>query len=138
MKMRLLPSILVLVAALTSAFTLEASLKKNMKQIGRAVKAVGQQLDDSAKNADSIAKLSDAVELLKKAQEQMPESLEKLEKAKQDESFKKFKETIQKEIDLIVSLKKTLETNDNTKAQNIFKEITDVKKKAHKEFDPEN
>lgn len=138
MKNKLLVFALASVTSISFAFTLEASLKKNMKQIGKLVKAVSKQIDDPSKNADSSAKISDVLELLKKSMEQMPESVEKKSKEAQEPAMKQYKELIEKEIQLSTELKKNFEANDNAKAAETLKEMNSIKKKGHKEFDPED
>lgn len=140
--MRMLLTFLMMTLSLTgfSSLAQEApaseTLKHHMKEIGELFKGIGSRIKDPSQNAANAEASAQISALFKITQAQWPEHLHSLPESHRAEAFQKYQEMIQQCIDIATRLEQAFLHNDDGAAQEIYREMKDLKELGHEEFDP--
>ncbi|HWU44826.1 MAG TPA: cytochrome b562 [Bdellovibrio sp.] len=123
-------------AAQEDQISAAASLKLNMKQIGKNLKAIVATVNDSSKNQDNAGLAQQAAEAFQAVYNQVPDVINEMPADQQPEAIKGFQQEIQKGIDLFTQLKDAFLNGDNAGAAQILKALSQLKQDGHDQYNP--
>ena len=112
------------------------SLKQNMKQIEKNLKAIAAAINDASQNQNIATLAEQAAELFQTAYSQVPESVSDLPAGQQQEAMQGYQQEIQKGIDLCTQLQNALLNNDNATAMQLLKTLSQLKQEGHDQYNP--
>jgi hypothetical protein len=127
-------STLALVYTLSIAHADVASLKDNMKHIKQIFKAISTAVSDPSKNAQSSADAASLVNLFGAVEGQTPESISSLPASEQPAALEEFKTLIHHEVELATALQKAFDSNNNSMAADLLRQMDAVRKDGHLKF----
>ncbi len=126
----------VLFATSLTTFAQDATLKQNMKEISKLVKAIAASVTAGTVSANDVAASERIVVLFQATQKQSPDFISEVPADQQATLLQQYQHMIQQEIDLVNQLHEALAKNDVAAANAILTKMNDLKKEGHDRFDP--
>jgi hypothetical protein len=134
MKRALLALALLTLPALAFADAPAASLKDNMKAIGKLYKSVQATVGDRGQNTANAASAGQMATLFTAVAKQVPDSITQLPPNQQKAALADFQRLINAEEKFAESLKAAFAAGDNTAAADIVNKMNLDKKEGHDKY----
>lgn len=110
------------------------SLEKEMKSIGRNMKALSQQIEDASKKDSSLKLIADLKQAAEKSKQLNPSKTKELPAADQAKFVADYREAMAKLVVEYERIEDALKANKFDQAKTVFAGLKEIKRDGHERF----